>query len=110
MSETQPQPNTDTAKESARANDRMKVVKRDGTREHVNLDRIVGAISRCALGLGRVDPTRVAVRTIGGLYDGASTQELDDLSIHALPCTRSWLFLVFGPSDDQENVDRKKAS
>lgn len=61
--------------------DRMRVVKRDGTLEHVNLDRIVTAIERCADGLTHVDPTRVAVRTIGGLYDGASTRELDDLSI-----------------------------
>ena len=27
------------------------------------------------------DPNRVAVRTIGGLYNGASTKELDELSI-----------------------------
>jgi ribonucleoside-diphosphate reductase alpha chain len=28
-----------------------------------------------------IDPMRVALKTIGGLYDGATTQELDDLSI-----------------------------
>ncbi len=61
--------------------ERMQVVKRDGRREYVDLDRIVNAIAGCAHGLDRVDPTRVAVRTIAGLYDGASTRELDDLSI-----------------------------
>ena len=59
----------------------MRVVKRDGSYERVDLERIVAAIGRCAGGLSRVDPTRVAVRTIGGLFDGASTRELDDLSI-----------------------------
>ena len=31
--------------------------------------------------LDNVDTMRVATRTISGLYDGATTQELDDLSI-----------------------------
>ncbi|MEL6543341.1 MAG: ribonucleoside-diphosphate reductase subunit alpha, partial [Myxococcota bacterium] len=36
---------------------------------------------RCCHGLDAVDPMRVATRTISGLYDGASTEELDRLSI-----------------------------
>lgn len=59
----------------------MRVTKRDGTTEAVVLDKIVRAVSRCCSGLDRVDPLRVATKTISGLYDGATTQELDELSI-----------------------------
>jgi ribonucleoside-diphosphate reductase alpha chain len=41
----------------------------------------VRAVTRSAEGLHGVDPLRVALKTIGGLYDGATTQELDQLSI-----------------------------
>jgi ribonucleoside-diphosphate reductase alpha chain len=46
----------------------------------VDLNKIVRAVQRCCEGL-TVDPMRVATRTISGLYDGASTRELDELSI-----------------------------
>ncbi|MCU0659537.1 MAG: ribonucleoside-diphosphate reductase subunit alpha [Polyangiaceae bacterium] len=59
----------------------MQVRKRNGALEPVNLDKIVRAVGRCAQGLRHVDPMRIATRTIAGLYDGATTQELDQLSI-----------------------------
>lgn len=59
----------------------MSVTKRNGRREPVDLNKIVRAVQRCSDGLYAVDPMRVATRTISGLYDGASTRELDDLSI-----------------------------
>lgn len=59
----------------------MRVKKRDGTLEEVDVNRIVARVRRCSQGLNRVDPLRVATKTIGGLYDGATTQELDNLSI-----------------------------
>ncbi|GAB3342203.1 ribonucleoside-diphosphate reductase subunit alpha [Marilutibacter aestuarii] len=59
----------------------MSVTKRNGGREPVDLNKIVRAITRCAEGLHAIDPMRVATRTISGLYDGASTRELDELSI-----------------------------
>jgi ribonucleoside-diphosphate reductase alpha chain len=59
----------------------MRVTKRDGRQEPVDLGKIVRAVTRCADGLHAVDPMRVATRTISGLYDGASTRELDALSI-----------------------------
>ncbi|MGE3671408.1 MAG: ribonucleotide reductase N-terminal alpha domain-containing protein, partial [Polyangiaceae bacterium] len=59
----------------------MRVTKRNGTSEPVDLDKIVRAVSRCASGLPAVDPMRVATKTISGLYDGATTEELDQLSI-----------------------------
>ena len=59
----------------------MSVTKRNGSREPVDLNKIVRAVQRSCEGLHAVDPMRVATRTISGLYDGASTRELDELSI-----------------------------
>jgi ribonucleoside-diphosphate reductase alpha chain len=59
----------------------MRVTKRDGSTEPVDLNKIVRAINRSCLGLPEVDALRVATRTISGLYDGATTSELDRLSI-----------------------------
>jgi ribonucleoside-diphosphate reductase alpha chain len=59
----------------------MQVRKRNGSLEAVDVNKIVRAVARCAGGLAHVDAMRVAVKTIGGLYDGATTAELDRLSI-----------------------------
>ena len=59
----------------------MAVRKRNGEAEPVDLDKIVRAVERCAAGLSYVEPLTVATRTISGLYDGATTAELDRLSI-----------------------------
>ena len=59
----------------------MRVTKRSGAHEPVDLNKIVRAISRCATGIPDVDPMRIALKTIAGLYDGATTRELDELSI-----------------------------
>jgi len=59
----------------------MRVRKRNGDTEPVDVNKIVRAVDRCAGGLGDVDPLRVATKTISGLYDGATTAELDRLSI-----------------------------
>ena len=59
----------------------MRVTKRNGAREAVDLNKIVRAVTRAADGLHAVEPMRVATRTISGLYDGATTRELDELSI-----------------------------
>jgi len=59
----------------------MAVRKRDGASEPVDLNKIVRAVSRCCENLSSVDPLRIATRTISGLYDGATTAELDQLSI-----------------------------
>jgi ribonucleoside-diphosphate reductase alpha chain len=59
----------------------MQVKKRNGSMEPVDLNKIVRAITRSADGLEGVDSMRVATRTISGLYDGATTAELDRLSI-----------------------------
>lgn len=59
----------------------MRVRKRGGETEAVDPAKIIRAVARCATGLTEVDPRRVATKTISGLYDGASTEELDRLSI-----------------------------
>ncbi|MBM0274947.1 ribonucleoside-diphosphate reductase subunit alpha [Micromonospora sp. STR1s_6] len=59
----------------------MRVRKRDGGTEPVDVNKIVRAVERWADDLADVDPLRVATRTISGLYDGATTAELDRLSI-----------------------------
>lgn len=60
----------------------MKVKKRSGRLESVKVDKIVKAITRCTYTLNNVDPLRIATKTISGLYDGATTEELDRLAIH----------------------------
>jgi ribonucleoside-diphosphate reductase alpha chain len=59
----------------------MQVCKRNGSCESVDVNKIVRAVQRCCTGLTQVDPMRVASRTIGGLYDRATTRELDSISI-----------------------------
>ncbi len=59
----------------------MHVRKRNGRLESVDVNKIVRAVRRSAGGLSHVDTMRIAVRTIGGLFDGATTRELDQLSI-----------------------------
>jgi ribonucleoside-diphosphate reductase alpha chain len=59
----------------------MRVKKRSGALEPVDVNKIVNAIARASEGLLGVDPMRVATRTISALADGATTRELDDLSI-----------------------------
>ncbi len=63
------------------ARTQMAVTKRSGARELVDVNKIVRAVTRCCEGLTDVDPMRVALKTIAGLYDGATTRELDELSI-----------------------------
>ena len=64
----------------------MRVLKRDGSLEAVDLNKIVKAIGRCATNLDGsvlegVDVMRVATRTISGLHPKSSTSDLDELSI-----------------------------
>jgi ribonucleoside-diphosphate reductase alpha chain len=59
----------------------MQVRKRNGTLEAAEVNKIVRAVERCCSGLPSVDPIRIASKTISGLYNGATTKELDLLSI-----------------------------
>ena len=59
----------------------MQVIKRDGTREDVKIEKILHAVSRACRGLENVEAIEVAKRTISGLHEGSTTEELDGLSI-----------------------------
>lgn len=59
----------------------MYVIKRDGRRELVQFDKITARIKKLCYSLHEsVDPQRVAMRVIEGVYDGVSTTELDNLA------------------------------
>ena len=89
--ETTPFPKKNTASASSKtpplntapetAPKMMRVKKRDGSLEPVNVNKIINVVLACSSGLEEADPMRVATKAISGLYDGASTKELDELCI-----------------------------
>ena len=60
----------------------MYVYKRDGRKEPVRFDKITARISRLCYGLdpGHIDPVKVTQRIISGVYEGVTTEELDNLA------------------------------
>ena len=59
----------------------MYVIKRDGKKEPIMFDKITARIRKLCYGFNElVDPVRVAMRVIEGLYDGVTTSELDNLA------------------------------
>jgi len=59
----------------------MFVIKRDGHKEPVMFDKITARIKKLCYSLNPlVDPVRVSMRVIEGLYDGVTTSELDNLA------------------------------
>lgn len=59
----------------------MYVIKRDGRKEPIMFDKITARIKKLCYGFNElVDPVRVAMRVIEGLYDGVTTSELDNLA------------------------------
>ncbi|MFS4446366.1 ribonucleoside-diphosphate reductase subunit alpha [Maribacter sp. 2307UL18-2] len=59
----------------------MYVLKRDGRKELVMFDKITARVRKLCYGLNPlVDPLKVAMRVIEGLYDGVTTSELDNLA------------------------------
>ena len=77
LSEISPVPPATTSEPEVRT--AMRVRKRNGSFEPVDVNKIVRAVARCCVGLNEVDAMRVATKTISGLYDGATTAELDRL-------------------------------
>lgn len=63
---------------------RMEVIKRDGRRERIILDKItnrIGSLWRKEPQLNKlVDPMGVAIKVVEGLYDGVTTVDLDILA------------------------------
>jgi len=60
----------------------MHVIKRDGRREEVQFDKITWRIRKLCYGLNPdfVDPVKITMKVIEGLYDGVTTSALDELA------------------------------
>ena len=60
----------------------MEVIKRDGSRERVKLDKILNRVKKQCYGLNMdyIEPMEIAKKVIHGLYDGISSVELDILA------------------------------
>jgi len=59
----------------------MKVRKRNGSLEPVDVMQITKKVARCGAGLKYINPFQVASKAISGIYDGVTTKELDSLLI-----------------------------
>ena len=60
----------------------MLVIKRDQRKESVKFDKITARIEKLSYGLNTkyVKTIEIAKKVIDGIYDGVSTQELDELA------------------------------
>lgn len=60
----------------------MEVIKRDGSKEKVKLDKILNRIKKQCYGLNMdfIEPMEIAKKVIHGLYDGITSVELDVLA------------------------------
>ena len=60
----------------------MEVIKRDGSKEKVKLDKILSRVKKQCYGLDMdyIEPMEIAKKVINGLYDGISSVELDVLA------------------------------
>ena len=59
----------------------MEIVKRNGSREPVKLEKIVKSVAKTIGHIPNVDPMLIATKTISGLHDGATTTSIDYLSV-----------------------------
>ena len=60
----------------------MQVIKRDGSKEPVRFEKISNRVRKMTYGLNSdyVDPIEIAQKVIAGIYDGITTEELDNLA------------------------------
>ena len=59
----------------------MYVIKRDGRKESVKFDKITARVQKLSYGLDpMVDPVKVTLKVIEGIYDAVPTAELDNLA------------------------------
>jgi ribonucleoside-diphosphate reductase subunit M1 len=63
------------------------VVKRDGRHESVKMDKVTDRLKKLCNSLSnRVDPVRIALKVVGGIYSGVTTAELDNLAAEEAAC------------------------
>ena len=71
----------------------MNVLKRDGRKEPIMFDKITARVKKLCYGLNElVDPVRISMRVIEGLYDGVTTSELDNLAAEVAAVCWTTLF------------------
>ncbi len=59
----------------------MFVLKRDGRKEAVKFDKVTARIKKLCYGLhASIDPVKISMKVIEGIYDGVTTTELDNLA------------------------------
>lgn len=59
----------------------MQVIKRTGKREEVSFDKITARVKKLVYGLSdHVNPIKISMKVIEGLYDGVTTSNLDNLA------------------------------
>ena len=59
----------------------MQVIKRNAKREDVSFDKITARVKKLVYGLSdHVNPIKISMKVIEGLYDGVSTSDLDNLA------------------------------
>ncbi len=59
----------------------MQVIKRTGKREEVSFDKITARVKKLVYGLSdHVNPIKISMKVIEGLYDGVNTSDLDNLA------------------------------
>ncbi|CAK8683535.1 unnamed protein product [Clavelina lepadiformis] len=60
----------------------MYVFKRDGRKERVMFDKITSRVSKLCYGLNMdfIDPAKITMKVINGIYEGVTTVELDTLA------------------------------
>ncbi|MBP7240144.1 MAG: ribonucleoside-diphosphate reductase subunit alpha [Saprospiraceae bacterium] len=59
----------------------MQVIKRNAKREEVSFDKITARVKKLVYGLSdHVNPIKISMKVIEGLYDGVSTSDLDNLA------------------------------
>ncbi|MGB1031698.1 MAG: ATP cone domain-containing protein, partial [Flavobacteriales bacterium] len=59
----------------------MYVIKRNGRKELVKFDKITARVKKLCYGLhASVDPLKIAMKVIEGVFDGVTTSQLDNLA------------------------------
>ena len=70
----------------------MQVIKRNAKREEVSFDKITARVKKLVYGLSdHVNPIKISMKVIEGLYDGVSTSDLHCLlpGLRFLTCIRT---------------------
>ncbi len=92
----------------------MFVIKRDGTSEQMNYDKITARIENLCYGLDRnfIDPAAISQRVISGVYKGIKTTELDTLAaeVCANLASEHYDFSILGGRIEVSNIHKSTST